>query len=219
MERPRGPSQRNERPASPAEGMQEFLKAYNEIMLLIGYIVECGPGLDPYVLAMERDQLDSLLRGISLDPDDPSSMDTLTECYVDVMARARNPQPSLNIPDVGFFEERIRGIIRTRSSENNTSIGGYHPTISEVAGYVWTDWAAVQSRSGDTSTPQYIHDIAEIVADPMAYSLVFPEREDDIGVTPTWEVANGRHRSLAVVCLGSTAVKDANNWVVVEAVE
>ena len=208
-------SEQHERPTSPSEKLWEFLEAYNRIMKLIGWIVECGPSADPTVVRQKRDLLNDLIVGLGLDPKDPSALDVLTECYNDTMARARAPQPSFDIPDVGFFEERINGIIRTRSSRNNAAIGVYNPTISEVSDYTWTDWSAVQSRSDSTSTPRYIRGVAQLIADPIAYNLVFPRNDDDMQVTPTWEVANGRHRSLAVACLGSAAIRDANDWVFV----
>lgn len=216
MEKFREPSEQRERLVSPTEGLKEFLQTYSKIMDLLGWLVECGPGVDPAIVAMKRAQLNDLFQSLGLDPDDLTAMDTLAECHSDVMAHARSPQPTFEIPGVDFFEHRIPEVIRTRSSMGDDLVYPYSPTISEVADHAWTNWTSVQSHSDRTSTPQYIRDVAQIVADPIAYQLVFPRHDDDMQVTDTWEVANGGHRSLAVACLGSTAVLDANSWVAVD---
>lgn len=201
---------------SPQEQLEKFLATYAEIMKILTWLIEASQNFPPLAKAIKRQKLANLLASLGLDADDPDAILLLQECYNDTMARARNPQPALDIPSVEYFESRIGTITRNRSTANEDAPFMYRPTLSDIAEYGWTNWASVQSRNPSlVSTPQYIRDVAKLIADPTAYTLTFRRHDDDMEVTPTWEVANGRHRSLAAAVLGPNVLREAgvDSWV------
>jgi hypothetical protein len=82
--------------------------------------------------------------------------------------------------------------------------------LVDLARFGHTDWSEVKTRTADRSTAQWIHGVAGVMADPVAYQVWFAggtrggvyENKDPLIVREDWEIQNGRHRSLAAVSLG-----------------
>ena len=208
-----------ERIESPREELEHFLKTYNEIMKTIGWLVEASQNFSTLVVAVKRQRLAGLYASLGLNHNNPADRELLQGWYSDIMARQRNPQPGIGIPSVETFAHRIALITEMRSTSTRATYTPYRPVVSEIARFAWTDWRRVESRNPDhISTPAYIRDVARIIADPVAYELTFGAHTNDtLEITPSWEVANGRHRSLAVACLGASAVRDGglDSWVTI----
>lgn len=204
-----------ERPQSPQEQLECFLDLYKKIQKLAYELIETGPNLDLGVKAMKRALLADYFKRLGFDYTDPDAWNLLEECYQDTMARTRNPQPVIDIPDIVYFQERIEYAKHARVYPVSGKPAIHTPTLSEVAEYGHTSWGNVHSRNPSrVTTPQYIKDVATLIADPVAYTLTF-HSDDAMEVSSGWAIENGRHRSLAAVCLGQAVIAESgiDEWV------
>lgn len=205
----------------------EFLDLYDEAQRLLGLIIETGPGVDPFILGVWHGKLQKVLLQLGVDPDDPDAFSKLALIQAELDNRAVHPQPRLDVPEVGFFSGRIENIIaeyeRFGAPDAPDWAQDGATTLSHVANYSYTSWREVKSRKGaGHSAAEYIHGIAKVMTDPIAYRLTFKEAPHPSVDRPTvatdWAVLNGRHRSLAARSLGQDFIEDAgmNNWVKVD---
>lgn len=209
----------------------EFLEVYNEIQRLLTWLVEASPGAEPSTVSDRRAHLQALLKDIGLDPDNlEESFMQLEEMENELSDRALHPKPRIDVPEAGYFESQISRIMYSHEiSDGSINYGLAIATQEDIAGiirYGHTDWRTVRSRSSDLSDAEWVHGIARIMADPVAYQIKFTglhidgmkESEDPIRVTQDWDIQNGRHRSLAALSLGEDYIHESGmrNWVPVE---
>lgn len=206
--------------------MLDFLEVYDKIQALLAWIIESGAG-NPLLKGVKRGQLQKLMHqlGIATDnPDDPGGYKQLAGIKAGMADRSLNPKPRVEIPGVGYFAQRIAEV----RADYRESGPRYHPgqpfggTVSplDLIEYGHTDWDEVQSRTGNF--PAEIRRIACVMADPLAYhtwAYASPgHAADQITIGQDWSVQNGRHRALALACLGEDFVRGAgmDRWIRVE---
>ena len=206
----------------------DFLEAYTKIQEIMAWLVEASAGADPAVRGLRRARMQRLMQNLGLDPESPDGFSTLEQRKHDLTDRTRHPQPRLEVPEAGFFESRIKELIRDQDTFGNPEPIGYAPqdrtSIVDIAQFGHTDWRTVQSRRGaGHPVGQYIRGVASIMADPIAYHAEFAglgigstyKTPDHILITDDWSIQNGRHRSLAARSLGEAFVAEAGmaRWV------
>jgi hypothetical protein len=206
------------------QGTLDVLDAYKKIQSLLGWLAEASANA-PLLKGVKRAQLHRLLQGLGIDPDDPQAFLHLESIRQEMADSNRTPKPVLEVPGVDFFEARINEIISgERRSKLIRPVGLARPgevNLVDVVRYGHTVWQNVTSRTADRSTAQWVHDIAVIMADPVAYKGEFDGLatgrgyEDRLAIDPDWGVQNGRHRTLAAVCLGEEYVRTSrmDSWV------
>ena len=205
----------------------EFLDLYNEAQRLLGRIVEAGPGVDPFTVGVWRGKLQRVMQQLGLDPDDPDSFNKLEMIKVELDNRALHPQPRLDVPEVGFFSARIKDIIAEYEQLGAPDAPDWAQdtvaTLGDVANYSYTQWREVESRKGaGHDVAEYIHGVARVMTDPLAYRVIFKDIPhhsiDRPTITTDWAVMNGRHRSLAARSLGQSFIDEArmNTWIKVD---
>jgi hypothetical protein len=141
--------------------------------------------------------------------------------------RTLHPKPRLDIPEPSFFKSRIKELIAEQyrygaPDASDFAIDGI-ASLVDVAQYGFTDWANVQSRTGRRDVSEWIHGVARIMADPVAYQAEFAglgidaghRSTDHLEVSYDWLIRNGRHRSLVARSLGHDFVREAgmSQWV------
>jgi hypothetical protein len=204
--------------------MLELIEIIETAERVINWLVESGPGADPAVRAMQRARLNSLYAQLGIDPDDPNAMHTLLQFRREIDHRANHPQPHVDIPEVSFFEEKITQLRSDQMGNLPIERGPQISTesmidLADIALFGYTNWNDVQSRTSARTDGEYIHGIAMIMSDPIAYHKTFLSREivgmDSPAVDTRWRIQNGRHRSLAARCLGVGFVLDSgmHTWI------
>ncbi|MDB5175251.1 MAG: hypothetical protein JWM81_109 [Candidatus Saccharibacteria bacterium] len=206
----------------------EFLEAYKQIQALMAWLAEAGPGANPMLRGVRRGQMHSLMLHIGLDPESPESFHQLEGIKVDLSSRTLRPQPRFEVPEVGFFATRIKEITSEQERFGAPYASGYayngSADLVDVARLGHTDWRRVQSRSGrGADVSSWIHGVATIMADPIAYNAQFAglsidaahAAPDHLMISDDWSIQNGRHRALAVRSLGEDFVAESGmaQWV------
>lgn len=161
--------------------------------------------------------------GIDTDnPDDPGGYKQLADIRAGMADRSLQPQPRIEIPGASFFERRIAEVTadyqRFGAPHNPGRPFSDSVSLLELIRYGHTDWSEVQARTGDL--PAEIRHIACVMADPLAYhpwAYGAPGRAaDHIAIDgEDWSIQNGRHRSLALACLGEDFIRSSgmDRWV------
>lgn len=198
----------------------EMLDTIKQIEAVISWLVESGPGTNPLVRSMKRARLHSLYQQLGIDPDDPQALTKVLELSREVNDRVLHPQPQTDIPEIAFFEERIPQIIgENKGNQGPVIFENDSVDLMDVVLFGHTDWDKVRSRTMRRTDGEYMHGVATVMADPIAYHGTFLSREiagrDIPAIDKYWGVQNGRHRSLAAKCLGPDFVRESgmNNWV------
>lgn len=210
------------------EALLEFINTYKDIQELMAWLIESSPGSDPLLIGVKRGHLHRLMKQLGLDPDSPDALVQLEERNAELTDRTHHPKPRVEIPEVSFFTSRIKEIVREQEAFGAPPALSYavdgHADIVDVAQYGHTDWNKVESRrGGDHRVGEWVHDVARIMADPVAYQAEFAglnidsshRTEDHLMVAGDWSIQNGRHRSLAARSLGEEYVTQASmaQWI------
>lgn len=205
----------------------EFIDAYKQIQEIMTWLVEASPGADPALKGVRRAHLHRLMQQLGLDPESPDALNKLENTKAVLSDRARHPRPRVEVPGVRFFESRIKEIVAKDEQSSTLPTFSYAvdgvADLRDVTQHAHTDWRSVVS---DCTGATWIHGVATVMADPVAYSAWFSELSidqahrtpDHLTVGEDWSIQNGRHRSLAARCLGETFIDEANmsQWVKVE---
>lgn len=203
--------------------MLDFLEVYGRIQALLSWLVESGASA-PMLKVAKRAQLQRLLQQLGIDTDDaddPGGYKQLAGIKAGMADRSLHPKPRVEIPGVGYFAGRIAEIKadyqRFGAPRNPGQPFGDSVSPLDLIEYGHTDWDEVQARTGDL--PSEIRRIACVMADPLAYHSWVHEAQgrpaDHITIDEDWLVQNGRHRSLALVCLGEDFICESgiDRWV------
>jgi hypothetical protein len=220
---------RSEAPRDPEVAhLMEFLEAYKQIQAAMAWLVEAGPGANPLLRGVRRGQMHALMQRFGLDPESPDSFRQLEVVRSNISDRSSHPQPRFEVPPVGFFTSRIKEITRQQKRYGAPPASGYayggSADLVDVARLAHADWRTVQSRTGRHTEPaQWIHGVATIMADPIAYSAQFAglgydathTAPDHLAINRDWSIENGRHRSLAARSLGEDFVAESGmaQWI------
>lgn len=203
-----------------------FLETWDKIQATLGWLVESGANA-PLLRSVKRAQLQRLMQQLGIDttnPDDPGGYGQLADLRAGITDRSQRPKPRVEIPDTSFFAQRIEAV----SADFQRFGVPYNPvrpftdevSLSDVIQYGHTDWSEVQARTGHL--PTEIRGIAHVMADPIAYhSWAYGSQgrpADHITIGEDWSIQNGRHRSLAALCLGEDYILDSgmSQWIPVE---
>ncbi len=212
--------------ASESAEIFEVLNILNEIEAIISWLVEVGPSANPLARSVKRARLAYYYEQLGIDPSDPNAIQTVLRLRNDANSRARKPRPVINVPDVAYFDEHIARIRSERPIAPPYMLNvGEVPSLDQVSRYVRTDWNQVNSRASVKTDGEYMHGVATVMADPIAYHGVFlsrrPAGSDGMEIDTQWMVGNGRHRSLAVKCLGPDYIYESgmSDWVKVNVAE
>jgi hypothetical protein len=212
---------------SELDKLLEFLGLYAKIQEILSWLIEASADADATVKAVRRGHLQRLMRQLGLDPESPDAFAQLADMKADLSDRALHPKPIIEVPEVGFFKSRIKELISEQEKYGNppafsSAVEG-RADLAEVAQYGHTDWANVQSRTGQKHISEWIHGVARVMADPVAYHAVFAGMGADLGsavadhveVAEDWSILNGRHRSLAARSLGEAYILEAGmaQWI------
>lgn len=205
----------------------DFLNVYKEIQELMAWLIEASANTDFTVKALRRAHLQRLMEQLGVDPENPDALNKIEEMRLALSDRTLHPQPRLDVPEPSFFKSRIKELIAEQyrygaPDASCFAVDGVASLI-DVAQYGFTDWASVQSRTSTKDISEWIHGVATIMADPVAYQAEFAglgidaghRSADHLGVSYDWFIRNGRHRSLAVRSLGHDYVREAgmSQWV------
>lgn len=206
-------------------GLKEFAATYRETQRLLSWLIECSPNADPTVVAGKRAHLAELLESLGFEPEDPSSLRELENIVSDIKMRIIRPEPTFDVPDVGFFRQRIRELIAEQQLDGTPTppflAKSRQTDLSEVARFGHTTWAEVLPRTAE-SIEASIRGLACVMADPVSYQLRFtsnrldaPNPADTLEVDQSFDVLNGRHRTLAARCLGGQIVSEMgmSSWI------
>jgi hypothetical protein len=206
--------------------LRDFLETYDKIQAVLGWPVESSASA-PLLKAAKRAQLQRLMQQLGVDttnPDDPGGYKQLADLKAVMADRSQRPQPRVEIPGTSFFAQRIEAV----TADFQRFGAPYNPgqpytdrvSLLDVIQHGHTDWSEVQSRTGHL--PTEIRGIASVMADPVAYHSWAHEAQgrpaDHITIGEDWSIQNGRHRSLAAVCLGEDFIRESgmNQWIRVE---
>lgn len=209
------------------DGLLEFLGIYGKIQELMSWLVEASANTDSDVKAAKRGHLYTLIQQLGLDPESRDAFEQLEEMKAALHDRTIHPKPKIEIPEVGFFRSRIKELVSEQERYGNPPASDYategSADIADIARYGHADWATVDSRTNRKHISEWIHGVARIMADPVAYQAEFAgigidasrRSADHIEVTEHWAVKNGRHRALAARSLGEDYVLEAGmrQWV------
>lgn len=209
------------------DSLLEFLGVYGKIQEIMTWLVEASANADFTVKAIRRAHLQKLMQQLGLDPKSPDAFTQLEDIKAGLSDRTLHPKPRIEVPEVGFFKSRIKQIITEQQRYG-------HPTAFDdavdggadlvgVARYGHTDWENVKTRTDRKDISEWIHGVARIMADPVAYQAEFAglgidagrKSADHLDIAGDWSIRNGRHRSLAVRSLGDDYVLEAGmaQWV------
>ncbi|MBI1857126.1 hypothetical protein HY003_02770 [Candidatus Saccharibacteria bacterium] len=209
------------------DGLLEFLGVYGKIQEIMSWLVEASANADFTVKAVRRGHLQKLMQQLGLDPESPDSFTQLEDMKTGLTDRTLHPKPRIEVPEVGFFKSRIKELITEQQRYGNPTAFDYavegRADLAGVARYGHTDWANVQSRAGEKHISEWIHGVARIMADPVAYHAEFAglgidsghRAADHLEIAEDWSIQNGRHRSLATRSLGEEYVLEAGmaQWI------
>jgi hypothetical protein len=199
-----------------------FLKTYDEIQAALGWLVEASASA-PLLRVAKRAKLQRLMQKLGIDTtnsDDPGGYKQLAQLKTAITDRSLHPKPRVEVPDADFFAGRIKAVKAGRSFGASFDLeppADTRVSILDVVQYGHTNWSGVQSRTGHLTTE--IHRIATVMADPIAYHAWAFEAQghaaDHIAIGEDWSIQNGRHRSLAAICLGEDFISSAgiDTWI------
>lgn len=201
---------------------REFLGIVDNINEISAWLVEAAAGADPLVRGVKQAHLARLFQQLGIDPDTDSAYRQFWEMKHAFKERAIRPRPLVDVPGPDFFTSRIKEIIGASEATTTplTHAMG-RVTLEEVAVYGHTDWRAVGPR-GTSNIGEYIHGVATVMSDPVAYHLNFARADfglahanDHMVVKEDWKIFNGRHRSLAARALGKEYLTEAgmSQWI------
>lgn len=204
--------------------LRQFMSTYSTIGRLQFWLYTEGESAHPVLRSDREGHLNSLLLELGIEPDAGATWRQLGEMHYAIEERQLHPVPTVEVPEAGFFTARIKEIVQ-RPDEPEPfaprAIG--RVSLEEVAMYGYTDWGRVDPRGGRGITiGEYVHDIAQIMADPVSYQLHFARADlglehanDHMEVKDDLMIFNGRHRSLAAVSLGAEYIAEANmgQWI------
>lgn len=205
----------------------EFLGVYGKIQEIMAWLVEASANADFTVKAVRRGHLQKLMQQLGLDPESPDAFVQLEDMKAGLSDRTLHPKPRIEVPEVGFFKSRIKELITEQARYGNPPAFSYavegQADLVGVAQYGHTDWANVQSRTGGKHISEWVHGVARIMADPVAYQAEFAglgidagrRAADHLEIAEDWSIQNGRHRSLATRSLGEEYVIEAGmaQWI------
>jgi hypothetical protein len=205
----------------------DFLGSYKKIQEIMAWLVEASAEADFTIKAVRRGHLHNLMAGIGLDPESPEALSQLENMKAGLTDRIKHPKPRVAVPDAGFFKSRIKELVSEQAQYGDPevydyAVGGVSDLV-DLARFGHTDWSSVRSRTGTKDVSEWIHGVAEIMADPVAYQAEFAglgldtahRATDHIEVSYDWSIGNGRHRSLATRSLGEEYVLEAgmSQWI------
>lgn len=206
----------------------EFLSIYKEIQEIISWLIEASANSSFTSRAIRRARLRTLIQKLGLDPESPDAFTQLENLKAGLSDRTLHPKPRIEVPGAGFFKSRIKELIREQGRYGNPTpfddaVNG-NADLVDLAQYGHSDWTAVHTRTDSKDTSEWTRDIAIIMADPIAYQAIFAGLSIDAGrktaadhlyIASDWAIQNGRHRSLALRCLGGEYVLEAGmaQWV------
>lgn len=205
----------------------EFLGVYGKIQELMAWLVEASADADFTVKAVRRGHLHKLIQQLGLDPESPDAFVQLEGMKAGLSDRTMHPKPRIEVPEVGFFKSRIKELISEQERYGNPptfdSAVEDRADIVGVSQFSHTDWANVKSRTGGKHISEWVHGVARIMADPVAYQAEFAglgidagrRAADHVEVAEDWSIQNGRHRSMAARSLGEDYVLEAgmSQWI------
>ena len=209
------------------DDLLEFLGVYGKIQEIMSWLVEASANADFTIKALRRVHLQELMQQLGLDPEKPDAFAQLEDMKAGLADRTTHPKPRIEVPELGFFKSRIKELIAEQEKHGNPlafsdAVEGQADLVG-VAQYGHTDWANVQSRTGGKHVSEWIHGLATIMADPVAYHAEFAGlgidagrmNADHLAIAEDWSVQNGRHRSLATRSLGEEYVLEAGmaQWI------
>ena len=208
----------------------EFLSIYKKIQEIATWLFEASADADLTIKARRRADLQRLILQLGLDPESPDAYAQLEAMRAGLLDRSLHPIPMIEVPEVGFFKSRIKELVAEQRKNNDSLSYSYAPEeqadLADIAQYGHTNWAEVQSRTGGSDVSAWIHGVAKIMADPVAYQAQFAglglstgrQTADHLEISEDWSILNGRHRSLAARSLGEKYVHEAgmSQWIPVK---
>jgi hypothetical protein len=209
-----------------------FLDTYKKIQEILSWLVESSATADPVIAAVRRGHMHQLMQQLGLDPGNPGAFMQLEELRATLSGRAHHPEPRIEVPDARYFRSRIKEIISDQEGFGIPHAQSYATSgtadIVAVARYGHTGWADVKSRTSRIDAAEWVHGIARVMADPVAYHAEFGglgtgsnNVADHIVVGEDWSIQNGRHRALAAASLGEDYLLEAGmaQWIPVNVEE
>jgi hypothetical protein len=122
-----------------------------------------------------------------------------------------------NFPTLDQFRENLGFIVAQKPRK--IALTSNFVTASETAYFGQSDWTTVGGWYGLKIT-EYAFMLAQLMSDEGVYTSLLMDK-DPVMVTDTWEVVNGRHRSLALKALGESWVSQSgmNRYITVMTVK
>jgi hypothetical protein len=195
------------REKSPEELREETIR---EIAVLLAEIIE-KKDLDPLVIRNKRQKLHLLIKSLGLKGiDDPMLTQILASLYE---ADKDIPTPP-NYPSFEDFAQKFKEVSDHTFKETDQECTT-NPTLREIC-----DWSKVSveelQKRGSKSLEHYLYDLGKLICHRRGYQFIF--QEDPITVRPNWVVYNGRHRAVALKCLGNDYIQESGikSWVETE---
>lgn len=160
---------------------------------ILAKIVESGAELDRQHLANLRVRVQMLLSELGLKSiNDPMLLEIIYRAHTrDIRIPTHEGYPSRE-----DFSLRYKEAI-TRKEEVAEPCRG-DPMVSDLLLYARGPWTGIKGRGMDTV--DYLYGLGKVLSHRPAYEVLFSE--DPIQVNEDWDVENGRHRVLALKCLG-----------------
>lgn len=188
---------------------QEKLSKIDKLMF---ELIEKAGDLNPLRKKQLRTMLDDLLQSLGL-----KNMKELTEFRGRFVEQINNRRKDPKTPQDYPSESEFSYLMKHAVGQNKPSTWFVPPQIradaTGVAEYGHSEWSQLQRRNSD-SLVEYQYKLGRVLADRVAYGDSI-EEIDPIEISPNWEVANGRHRGLALVTLGAGFIRrhGLDGWV------
>lgn len=174
--------QRAERELTP----EVRAKIIEGIARLLAWLVEAGPGADPYITKQRRAQLRAALAQLGIDRDKDHWEILYGEIVWAVMNDFQFPEKPAGYPEPAPFSAKVQELV----AEHNSTLGD------------------LRGREGK-ELAEYLYGLGFVLASELSYGFIFPAT-DPIVVYSDGEIL-GRHRYLTLVILERLGF-DTGSW-------
>lgn len=174
--------QRAERELTP-EVRVEIIEG---IARLLAWLVEAGPGANPYITKQRRTQLRAALAQLGIDRDKDHWEILYGEIVWDVMKDFQFPEKPAGYPEPAPFSAKVQELV----AKHNSTLGD------------------LRGRDG-MELAEYLYGLGFVLASQLSYEYIFP-KSDPIVVSANGEI-EGRHRYLTLAILGELGF-DTSRW-------
>ncbi len=180
---------------------------------LMAKLIELGGELSSAQKQNIRTQVQNLLSSLGLSNMRDFAIFTV-RINQGIRERLTNPKVPTNYPSIEVFERNFN-LLLEKSVPSNLPVVPRDVLATEVARYGQSDWNSIQGRT--STTLDYHYCLGRVLCDELVYSEMF-EKGDEIKIKDSWQVDNGRHRTLSLRTLGERFTKTVglDSWVKVE---